>query len=54
LELFSEAEARRGWLPDALHPSPEGYEFMGRRFAELEFGPGGRLLPGRVGASARL
>merc|ERR1711920_497438 len=48
LDLFSESEAKRGWLPDALHPNTEGYEYMGQRCADLEFGTSGRLLPGRV------
>jgi len=37
-------------LPDLLHPNGDGYEIMGWRFAQLEFGPAGRLLPGRVAA----
>ena len=29
-----------------LHPSGDGYELLGTRFAELEFGPGARPFPG--------
>eukprot|EP01052_Picozoa_sp_SAG31_P067752 SAG31_NODE_26550_length_440_cov_1.011730_1_plen_103_part_00 len=47
LELFNEGD--HAMLPDDLHPDGDGYEVMGRRFAQYEFGPHGRLLPGRVG-----
>ena len=38
LELFGTADA--GGLPDDLHPSSDGYQLIGERFAELAFGPG--------------
>ena len=37
-----------------LHPSGDGYELLGTRFAELEFGAAGHLLPGRLSSSAKL
>lgn len=45
LELLGKAETRL--LYDGVHPRAEGHRLMGRRLAELEFGPAGRLLPGR-------
>eukprot|EP00935_MAST-01C_sp_MAST-1C-sp1_P000383 g383.t1 len=48
LELF-DVEHDAPTMPDGLHPDGDGYEVIGRRFAELEFGVAGRLLPGRVG-----
>jgi lysophospholipase L1-like esterase len=39
LSLFGEAD--RALLYDRLHPSPEGYALIGRRFAAAAFGPGG-------------
>ena len=47
LELFGPGDT--GNLPDGLHPDGRGYVMMGQRFAEMEFGPTGRLIPGRVG-----
>ena len=47
LQLFDEPD--RQMLPDDLHPDGDGYEVMGQRFAGFEFGPDGRLVPGRVG-----
>lgn len=46
LELF-DVEHDAPTMPDGLHPEGDGYERIGRRFAELEFGPRGRLLPAR-------
>ncbi|GAB3401183.1 SGNH/GDSL hydrolase family protein [Schumannella luteola] len=43
LELYSEADAERLPLPDALHPGPEAHALIGERFAERAFGPGGAL-----------
>ena len=39
LQLFGSDDHQL--LYDGLHPSPEGYALMGRRFAERVFGPGG-------------
>jgi hypothetical protein len=41
LELFGEADQHL--LYDALHPSPEGYALLGRRFAAAAFGEAGPL-----------
>jgi lysophospholipase L1-like esterase len=41
LALFGEAD--RDLLYDDLHPSPEGYALLGRRFAAAAFGAGGPL-----------
>lgn len=35
LELFGEADAAAGRLPDDLHPDSEGYRIMGERFSEI-------------------
>ncbi len=43
LELFGEADLEH--LPDGLHPNDAGNERIGRRFAELQFGPDGPLRP---------
>ncbi|EOD07070.1 hypothetical protein EMIHUDRAFT_96932 [Emiliania huxleyi CCMP1516] len=48
LDLFGPDDFAAGLAPDQLHPSPDGYELMGQRFAQLAFGPRGRLLPGRL------
>ena len=48
LSLFGEADQHL--LYDGLHPSPEGYALLGRRFAAAAFGPGGRPSC-RLGAS---
>jgi lysophospholipase L1-like esterase len=39
LRLFGERDLDE--LPDALHPSPEGYQRMGERFAAAAFAPSG-------------
>lgn len=44
--LLTEAETAD--LPDGLHPSPDAYVRMGRRFAEAAFAPGGLLDPRRA------
>lgn len=41
LSIFGEAD--RDLLYDRLHPSPEGYALLGRRFEAAAFGPGGHL-----------
>jgi hypothetical protein len=41
LSLFGAADQHL--LYDRLHPSPEGYALLGRRFAAAAFGPGGPL-----------
>jgi hypothetical protein len=41
LSLFGHADAEM--LYDRLHPSPEGYALLGRRFAAAAFGEGGAL-----------
>jgi len=41
LTLFGEDDQHL--LYDALHPSPEGYALLGRRFAAAAFGDGGPL-----------
>ncbi len=41
LELFGPADVDD--LPDALHPSPDGYVRIGERFGQIAFGPGGPL-----------
>lgn len=41
LALFGEDD--QSLLYDRLHPSPEGYALLGRRFGEIAFGPGGPL-----------
>ena len=41
LEVFGEAD--QALLYDHLHPSPEGYALLGRRFAAAAFGPGAPL-----------
>jgi lysophospholipase L1-like esterase len=41
LELFGEAD--QALLYDHLHPSPEGYALLGRRFAAAAFAPGAPL-----------
>jgi len=46
LELLGRHEHRL--LYDGLHPGAKGHCLMGHRFARLEFGPLGRLLPGRL------
>lgn len=46
LELLGGKE--QALLYDGLHPGAEGHRLMGRRFAQLEFGPKGRLLAGRL------
>jgi len=45
LELLSRQEQQL--LYDGVHPCDRGQLLMGQRFAELEFGASGRLLPGR-------
>ena len=37
LSLFDLPDADQGLMPDDLHPNGDGYELMGRRFAELAF-----------------
>jgi lysophospholipase L1-like esterase len=54
LSLFDKPDADAGMLPDDLHPDGAGYELMGRRFASLEFGKTGRLLPGRMPGGSSL
>lgn len=34
-ELFSETDAKEGYLPDGLHPNDEGCRLMGERFAAV-------------------
>jgi hypothetical protein len=48
LALYGEADAAGRPLPDGLHPDAATHRHIGRRFAELVFGPGGPLsgLPG--------
>jgi len=46
LELLG--AANKLMLYDKIHPTAQGNLLMGQRFAALEFGPTGRLLPGRV------
>jgi len=41
LDVFGEADQHL--LHDQLHPSPEGYALLGRRFEDRAFGPGGPL-----------
>lgn len=41
LALYGEADAEEHPLPDALHPDSETHQLIGRRFAELAFGPTG-------------
>ena len=43
LDLYGEADHAEHPLPDALHPDGETHRLIGRRFADLAFGPGGRL-----------
>ncbi|PPG27406.1 GDSL-type esterase/lipase family protein [Rathayibacter sp. AY2B9] len=47
LALCGPDDAQRLPLPDGLHPDPEAHELIGRRFAELAFGPGGAFAPER-------
>jgi len=44
LSLFGEADQHL--LYDRLHPSPEGYALLGRRFEAAAFGPGGPFSRG--------
>ena len=44
-QLFHEADSRL--MPDLHHPNGEGYELLGRRFAQAAFGSEGLLLAGR-------
>jgi hypothetical protein len=53
-QLFGQAEMDAGMAPDKLHPNGDGYELMGRRFADIGFGPSGVLLAGRAATSAAL
>lgn len=46
IELFGPGDTDN--MPDGLHPNGDGYELIGKRFAALEFGAGGRLLGGRL------
>jgi len=48
LDLFGQADCEAGLMPDNLHPSGDGYELIGNRFANLAFGPEGKLLPSGV------
>lgn len=41
LALYGEADAEEHPLPDALHPDSETHRLIGRRFADLAFGPTG-------------
>jgi GDSL-like Lipase/Acylhydrolase family len=41
LALYGEADHERLPLPDNLHPDGESHRLIGRRFAEVAFGPGG-------------
>lgn len=40
-KMFGKEDAEAGLLPDGLHPNGDGYELMGRRFADLAFAPDG-------------
>ena len=51
LDLYGEADHDEHPLPDALHPDGETHRLIGRRFADLAFGPGG-LLAGPGGSQA--
>ena len=42
-ELLGPDDDTDALLPDGTHPSAAGYELIGQRFAELAFGPTGRL-----------